>query len=83
MATVTVKVLPLPGALWTTRSPPSSRAKRRLIASPRPVPPKRRVTELSACTNGSKIASSVSAGMPIPLSVTVDGELALRQAAGR
>ena len=39
-------------------SPPSPRAKRRLMVRPRPVPPKRRVVELSACAKGSKTASS-------------------------
>jgi hypothetical protein len=35
----TVNVLPWPGALSTPMSPPISRHKRRLRASPRPVPP--------------------------------------------
>ena len=48
--------------------PPSCSAKRRLIASPSPVPPYCRVIDESACVKGSKIVSSLSAGMPIPVS---------------
>ena len=36
---VTVKVEPSPGSLSTSMSPPMRRQKRRLITSPRPVPP--------------------------------------------
>jgi len=39
----TVKAEPLPGSLAASMSPPISRASRRLIASPRPVPPYRRL----------------------------------------
>ncbi len=67
---VTVKTLPWPSSLRTAISPPSACANRRLMVRPRPVPPNCRVTELSACTNGSKIDSSFSAGMPMPLSIT-------------
>ena len=49
---------------------PAPRAKRRLMVKPSPVPPKRRVVELSACVKGSKTASSWSGGMPIPVSIT-------------
>ena len=44
-----VKMLPLPSSLSTRMSPPSSVARRLEMASPRPVPPKRRVVELSPC----------------------------------
>ena len=40
------------------------------MVSPRPVPPKRRVVELSACAKGSKTVSSLSVGMPTPVSTT-------------
>ena len=42
------KRLPLPGSLSTWISPPISSISRRVIASPRPVPPKRRVVDPSA-----------------------------------
>ena len=42
----------------------------RLIASPRPVPPKRRVVEPSSCTKASKIAAWFSGRMPVPVSIT-------------
>ncbi len=64
------KVVPCPNSLVATMSPPIARAKPRLIVSPSPVPPKRRVVEASAWTKGSKIDSSLSAGMPMPLSLT-------------
>ena len=41
------------------------------MARPSPVPPKRRVVEASACTNFWKIASRLSTGMPMPVSITV------------
>ena len=44
--------------------------KRVQIASPRPVPPYWRVVELSACENALNIRSSLSCGMPIPVSRT-------------
>ena len=43
-----VKVEPLPGSLVTVTSPSIMRASHRVIASPRPVPPKRRAVEASA-----------------------------------
>ena len=49
-----VKVEPCPGSLATVMSPPIMRQKRRLIASPRPVPPYLRVVEASAWVNSSK-----------------------------
>ena len=47
-------VVPAPGSLSKVRSPPMSCASRRLIASPRPVPPYWRDVELSACMNAPK-----------------------------
>ena len=46
-----VKVEPWPGSLATVMSPPIIWQKRRLIASPSPVPPYLRVVEASAWTN--------------------------------
>ena len=47
-----------------------ARARSRLIARPSPTPECARVCPSSTCTNGSKIASSRSAGMPTPESTT-------------
>ncbi len=44
---------------------------REQMASPNPVPPCRRVGELSACSNARKTVSCLFSGMPIPVSVTV------------
>ena len=44
----------------------------RVIAKPRPVPPKRLLILVSACVNFSKIISSLSWAMPIPVSETVN-----------
>ena len=52
------------------RSPPMSRASRRLIVSPSPVPPLLRVNPPSPCTNGSKTAECWSDGTPAPVSAT-------------
>ena len=65
-----MNVAPSPSALSTLISPPSRRAISRLIESPRPVPPKRRLIEPSACWNASKMRRSLSGGMPMPLSLT-------------
>ena len=50
-----VNVLPLPSSLARGSRPARPSAICRLMASPSPVPPNRRVTELSAWRNGSKI----------------------------
>ena len=42
-------VLPSPGALLTPSSPPMASTSRLEMASPRPVPPKRRAIVASAC----------------------------------
>ncbi len=56
--------------LWALMSPPIARTKPRLMVRPRPVAPKRRVVEASACTKGSNTDSNLSAGMPMPVSMT-------------
>ncbi len=65
-----VKVDPLPGALSTVTSPPIIWQKRRVIASPSPVPPYLRVVDASACENGWKSRPSCSEVMPMPVSLT-------------
>ena len=65
-----MKVEPWPRLLSTVMSPPISRQKWRLIASPSPVPPYRRVVEASAWVNASKSRASCSVVMPMPVSVT-------------
>ena len=68
--TVNQKVLPTPGSLSTQIRPPISSTSLAEIVRPSPVPPNRRVVEPSACSNGWKIVSSFSAGMPMPVSAT-------------
>ena len=63
-------VLPCPSSLSTQIRPPISSTSRLVIASPSPVPPKRRVVELSACVNASKIRSRLAAGCRRPVSRT-------------
>ena len=66
-----VKVEPLPSSLWTAISPPIIWQKRRLIASPSPVPPYLRVVEGSACTNSWNKRPTCSGDIPMPVSATV------------
>ena len=54
----------------TVMSPPIRRQKRRLMASPRPVPPYLRVVEASACMKSWKSLAVCSAVMPMPVSAT-------------
>ena len=70
MGSSSVKRLPRPGALCTSISPPSSRASRRQIVSPSPVPPNWRVVEVSAWENGLKARATCSGVMPTPVSST-------------
>lgn len=63
-------VLPAPGRLSTPTVPPIASASRRQMASPRPVPPYRRVVEASAWAKGSKSRSAVAGSIPTPVSVT-------------
>ena len=67
---VTVKVEPAPGVLSTDTSPPISWARRRTIERPRPVPPKRRVVELSAWEKGWNSRACCASFMPMPVSLT-------------
>ena len=69
---VSVKTLPSPGVLATAMSPPMSRARRLQSASPRPAPPWLRFVELSACSNSWNSRGSLSAGMPGPVSATLN-----------
>ena len=62
--------LPRPGSLSTSMVPPRSSTRRLQIASPSPVPPKRRVVEASTWEKGWNRRMRLSAGMPIPLSWT-------------
>ena len=55
--------------------PPISSTSRAEMVRPRPVPPKRREVEPSACVNGSKIAASRSGAMPMPVSSTANSML--------
>ena len=66
----TRKVLPAPGALRTPTSPPSSSPNARVSDRPRPVPPKRRVVEASACSKRWNSRDICSSDMPRPVSVT-------------
>ena len=64
-------VLPLPTSLSTQIRPPISSTSRVEMASPRPVPPYRRVVEPSAWAKASKMRCCLSCGMPMPVSDTV------------
>ena len=64
-------VVPCPTVLAMVISPCIKSTSRRTMDSPSPAPWYLRVKELSTCRNGSKISSSLSSGMPIPVSVTV------------
>jgi len=59
----------LPSTLCTDMAPPMRSTRRRLIASPRPVPPKRRVVETSTWVNEWNSRPMASGGMPMPVSV--------------
>jgi hypothetical protein len=63
-------VLPRPASLSIAIRPPIKATSRDEIVRPRPVPPKRRVVEPSACENGSKMSCCFSGGTPIPVSAT-------------
>ena len=59
---------PCPGMLSTSMPPPIRVTNWREIASPSPVPPKRRVVELSACENAENSRARASSVMPMPVS---------------
>ena len=61
---------PLPGSLVTVTSPPIMRASLRVMARPRPVPPKRCAVVLSAWVNSSNSFACCSGVMPTPVSET-------------
>ena len=63
-------LVPTPGTDSISTSPPISSAMRRLIASPSPVPPKRRVVSASACENGWNSRACACSLTPMPVSVT-------------
>ena len=61
-AAITVNVLPSPTWLRTVISPPMRRTSRRQIARPSPVPPKRRVVDVSAWREGLEQPRQASSG---------------------
>ena len=63
-------VLPTPGSLVDADLPPISSTSWRVMASPRPVPPKRRVIDPSACSKARNRRSSAAGSMPMPVSIT-------------
>ena len=65
-----LNVLPLPSSLSTPRRPPIASTSRDEIVKPNPVPPKRRVVELSAWAKAEKMLPSRSGEMPRPVSRT-------------
>ena len=67
---VTKNVLPSPGTLLTIIFPPIASDSFLEIDKPRPVPPKRRVIETSACVKASKIVACCCSLIPIPVSLT-------------
>ena len=69
-ATSNQNVEPLPWTESTPMRPPISVTMRLQIASPRPVPPKVRVVEASACENAWNNWLAASGAMPMPVSRT-------------
>ena len=67
-----VNTEPTPTSDDASIRPPSIRASSREIDRPSPVPPYLRLVVPSACWNASKIISSLSLGMPMPLSRTAN-----------
>ncbi len=63
-------VLPWPGVLSTHTRPPIFSTRCRVMVRPRPVPPWRRVVDMSACSNGANRRSTSSTAMPTPVSRT-------------
>ena len=60
------KSAPCPKALQTLSSPPINSTSCLLIASPRPVPSKARVKELSTCEKGENSVACCADEIPIP-----------------
>ena len=73
----TTNLVPMHSWLCTVMPPPMCSEICFTIASPKPVPPKRRVVEDSACSNGLKIRFCASGLMPIPVSFTLMVSLVL------
>ena len=65
-----MKVLPWPNAVVTITSPRCSWHSRFTMTSPRPVPPKRLVAEVSTWVKGTNSAAHCSGVMPMPVSAT-------------
>ncbi len=61
--------VPLLPSLSRPTSPPIKVASSRQIDRPSPLPPKRRVVELSACVNGWNSVARSSALTPMPVSL--------------
>ena len=64
------KVLPSPGTDEAVSSPPMRSTSWREIVSPSPVPPNRRVVDVSSWENGSNSFAIRSGAMPTPMSDT-------------
>ncbi len=62
--------LPCPASLRSVMVPPISSTSWRLMARPRPLPPKRRAVEASACVKGWNSRACCSGVMPGPVSRT-------------
>ena len=68
--------LPSPSVLRTPADPPIISANRRTIDSPKPVPPKRRLVELSAWVKAVNNRCWTSSVMPTPVSDTLSRRVA-------
>src|SRR5690606_26953337 len=68
--TRTVNAAPPPGACAADAPPPCSSAMLRTIARPSPLPPVRRLRDLSARQNRPKTCGRSSAEIPVPVSAT-------------
>ena len=66
----TAKVAPWPSSLQTSMEPDMASTSRLEMASPSPVPPKRREMEASAWANRRNSPSICSPAMPMPVSAT-------------
>jgi len=67
---MSANIEPWPRVLCTLSSPPSTVVRRRQIARPSPLPPKRRVVEESACSKSANTRAASSGVMPMPVSRT-------------
>jgi len=70
--TTKVNTLPLSTSLSTQMRPLHQLHQALEIVRPSPEPPNRRVVEESACVNRSNTRPNFSAGMPMPVSETVN-----------